>query len=60
MREVFFNHNSGIFWRAFEFKIKTGMFDGHLEYFTAIWYIFYSFGMFFLFWYVASRKIWQP
>jgi hypothetical protein len=29
-------------------------------YFMAIWYILWSFGIFFPFWYVVPRKIWQP
>jgi hypothetical protein len=32
----------------------------HLGYFMTIWYILSSFGTFFLFWYHAPRKIWQP
>jgi hypothetical protein len=28
--------------------------------FTAIWYICWSFGIFFPFWYIVERKIWQP
>jgi hypothetical protein len=51
-----------------------GIFCSHLVYFTAIWhilppfgifcahlvYICRLFGIFFLFWYVLQRKIWQP
>jgi hypothetical protein len=33
---------------------------GHLVFFVAIWYILWSFGQFFMFWYVIPRKIWQP
>jgi hypothetical protein len=40
---------------------------GHVVYFTAIWYNFWPFrmfygylGYFFRFWYVVLRKIWQP
>jgi hypothetical protein len=40
---------------------------GHLEYFTAIWYILWPFGnavviwyIFTIFGYIVSRKIWQP
>jgi hypothetical protein len=36
-----------------------GLFYGHLVYFVAIWYVFWLFGIFFPFWYVAPRKIWQ-
>jgi hypothetical protein len=42
----------------------VGILYGNLVYFTAIWYIFWSSGIclviFFTFWYVAPRKIWQP
>jgi hypothetical protein len=31
-----------------------------MVYFMVIWCILWSFGTFFPFWYVASRKIWQP
>jgi membrane protease YdiL (CAAX protease family) len=27
---------------------------------VAIWYILWLFGLFFPFWYVVPRKIWQP
>jgi hypothetical protein len=44
-----------------------GIFYGHLEYFTVIWYILWTFGnvvviwyIFPSFWYIVSRKIWQP
>jgi hypothetical protein len=33
---------------------------GHLVYFVAIWYILLPFGIFFPFWYVVPRQIWQP
>jgi hypothetical protein len=43
------------------------MFYGHLEYFRAIWCTLWTFGnvvviwyMFPRFWYIVSRKIWQP
>jgi hypothetical protein len=46
----------------------VGIFYGHFVYFTAIWYtlwpyvtyILWLFGIFFPFWYVSPRKIWQP
>jgi hypothetical protein len=45
----------------------AGMFNGHSEYFKVIWYILWPFGnvvviwyIFPHFWYIASRKIWQP
>jgi hypothetical protein len=34
--------------------------NGDLVYFVDIWYIMWSFGMFFPFWYVSPRKILQP
>jgi hypothetical protein len=37
-----------------------GIFYGHLVYFVAIWCILLLFGIFFPFWYVVPRKIWQP
>jgi hypothetical protein len=33
---------------------------GQMVYFMAIWYNFWSFGIFFPIWYVVPRKIWQP
>jgi hypothetical protein len=46
---------------------NIGIVYGHLRYITAFWYILWSFGnlgviwyMFPLFWYIVSRKIWQP
>jgi hypothetical protein len=43
------------------------IFYGHLEYFTAIWYILWPFGNVVVIWYIfprfgiyLSRKIWQP
>jgi hypothetical protein len=45
----------------------VGKFYGHLVYFTAILYILWTFGIFWVnfrifiqFWYVVPRKIWQP
>jgi hypothetical protein len=46
---------------------NDGIFNGHLEYFTVIWYILRPFGNvvviwythFPSFWYIVSRKIWQ-
>jgi hypothetical protein len=57
----------GKFWRALEWK-KVGIFFGYFEYITygllvhfwpfgnlvTIWYLFPPF------WYIVSRKIWQP
>jgi hypothetical protein len=44
-----------------------GKLYGHFVYFTSIWYILWpfgifcgTFGIFFPFWYVVARKIWQP
>jgi hypothetical protein len=45
---------------------NVGIFCANLEYIAAIWYILWSFGnfvailYFFPFWYIVSRKIWQP
>jgi hypothetical protein len=45
---------------------KAGIFFGPLEYIMAIWYISWLFGnlvaicFFPPFWYIVSRKIWQP
>jgi hypothetical protein len=36
------------------------MFYSHLLCFMPKWYTFWLFGIFFPFWYVAARKIWQP
>jgi hypothetical protein len=36
------------------------IFYGYLVYFVAIGYILWLFGIFFPFWNVAPRKIWQP
>jgi hypothetical protein len=38
---------------------RFGIFYGGLGYFMTIWYILYSFGTFFRFWYHVPRKIWQ-
>jgi hypothetical protein len=38
----------------------VGIFYGYLVYFVFIWYILWLFGIFFPFWYVVPRKIWQP
>jgi hypothetical protein len=35
-------------------------FYGHLFYFTAIWYILWSFGYIFQFWYVVTEKSGNP
>jgi hypothetical protein len=37
-----------------------GLFQGHLVYFEAVLSTLWPFGIFFPFWYVAPRKIWQP
>jgi hypothetical protein len=46
---------------------NAGIIYGHLEYFTAIWYILWPFGnvvvicdIFPQFWRIVSRIIWQP
>jgi hypothetical protein len=38
----------------------VGLFYGHLVYFVAFWSILWLFTIFFPFWYVVPRKIWQP
>jgi hypothetical protein len=55
------NLNLGKFWRALERKMLLNymtiwIFFGHLVYFMAIWYSLYSFGIFFPFWYVWTKK----
>jgi hypothetical protein len=42
------NYNFGKFWKALKCKF--------LVYFTAIWFTTWTFGIFFLFWYVVPRK----
>jgi hypothetical protein len=37
-----------------------GIYYSRLVYFIPIWYIFWLFGIFFPFWYVLARNIWQP
>jgi hypothetical protein len=52
---VFFqtkNTNLGTFWRVLQWKM--------FEYFMSIRYILRPFGIFSGFWYIFSRKIWQP
>jgi hypothetical protein len=46
---------------------NAGIFYGHLEYFTAIWYILWPFGNVVVIWYIfplfgilCQEKIWQP
>jgi hypothetical protein len=36
-----------------------GLFYGHFVYFMVVWYVWGSLGIFFPFWYVVQRKIWQ-
>jgi hypothetical protein len=45
----------------------VGIFYDHLVYFTAVWYILWSFGIFYgylvhlsLIWFVVPKTIWQP
>jgi hypothetical protein len=73
------NPTLGKFWRALEWKLLVffivtrnilrtfGIFNGHLVYFRAIWYILGPFGnvvvnlvYFPPFWITVWRKIWQP
>jgi hypothetical protein len=59
-----------IFWKMLVYFMALWIFSGHLEYFTAIWYVlwpfgifyghFWSFGIIVRVWYVIPRKIWQP
>jgi hypothetical protein len=59
---VFFqtkNPTLGKFWRALEWKMFYIYFMIILEYFMAIWPVWYSlwsFGIFFAFWYVWTKK----
>jgi hypothetical protein len=53
------NQNLGNFLRVLAME-DVGIFHGHLVNFTAIWYILWTFGIFFTFWYLVPRKIWQP
>jgi hypothetical protein len=39
---------------------QFGHFSGDLVYFRALMYILWSFGINSPFWYIVSRKIWQP
>jgi hypothetical protein len=39
---------------------NVGIVYKHLEYFTAIWYILWQFGLFFPFWYVRTKKSGNP
>jgi hypothetical protein len=41
-------------------KGPLGLFCGRLVYFTVIWYILRLNGTVVPFWYVVTRKIWQP
>jgi hypothetical protein len=57
----------GIFYGHLEYFIAIwnilwpfGKFYSHLVYFTDICDILGPFGTFFRFWYIVSRKIWQP
>jgi hypothetical protein len=55
-----FDPNLGKFWRVVQWKMLYYiiLFYGHLNYFMAIWYIMWYFGLFSAFWYVVPRKIW--
>jgi hypothetical protein len=48
------NPNLGKFWRALEGK-KIGIFYGHLEYISAIWYILWPFGNLVAIWSIFPR-----
>jgi hypothetical protein len=60
------NPNLGKFLEGLRME-NADVFDGHLEYFTVIWYILWPFGNVVVFRYIfprsgmlLSRKIWQP
>jgi hypothetical protein len=46
--------------RCWYISWPLGPIYGHLVYFVAIWYLVWLIGIFFPFWYVVQRKIWQP
>jgi hypothetical protein len=48
------NPNLGKFCRALEWK-NVGIFFGHLEYITAIWYILWPFGNLVAIWFIVPR-----
>jgi hypothetical protein len=60
------NPKLGIFWKVLQWKMFKGylcsLFNGQMVYFMNTWYIYVMVIMqvFFPFWYVAPRKIWQP
>jgi hypothetical protein len=59
------NPNLGKSWKDMQWQMLVylwsfGPFYDHLVYFVAIWYNLWTFGIFFPFWYVVPRKIWQP
>jgi hypothetical protein len=67
------NTNLGKFWKVLQWKMfgifraimstlqPNGLFYGDLVHFVVIWYILWSFGIYFYpFWCVAPIKIWQP
>jgi hypothetical protein len=37
----------------------VNMYSVHLVYFMVIWYILWSFGIFYAIWYVVPKTIWQ-
>jgi Zn-dependent protease with chaperone function len=54
------NPDLGTLWRVLQLKMLIYFMAISSMYFTAKWYILWLFGVFFLFWYVLPRKIWQP
>jgi hypothetical protein len=55
--------NLGSFWRVLPWKMLVHLInfaDIMYTYFIGIWYNFWLFDVFFPFWYVVQRKIWQP
>jgi hypothetical protein len=66
---VYLQNQKSHFWLFFEgIRMENvDIFYGHLEYFTEIWVILWTFGTFcvdlvhlFRFWYHVRIKIWQP
>jgi hypothetical protein len=57
------NSNLGKFWRVLQWKMLVYLmviWSILRSFGMAIWYILWLLGIFFPFWYVVQRKIWQP
>jgi hypothetical protein len=55
------NPDLGKFWKVFQWKMLVFLwpfclFYGHMVYVMAIWYILWSFGIFFPFWYICRTE----